>query len=203
MEHSISTKKKVKTKQMNNLTNSKKLLYPNLTADLDLCREQLFEICQGKCIKTVMSVPPRTTDYDMQFSAAFDELQNYRDLEKQGLLLRLPCKAGEKLFVLSSKECSVGNDYEMPCEDTCELFEPYLFTLGGSEYNCCKKSYNEQCPTVVKPITVELFEVDENGIFPCYRVDYEGNSKITDWSKTRQAAEKALTEMDLEENEND
>ena len=55
------------------------LRYPNMKADLKLCNEQLAAICRGeRGPLAVMSVPPRTGDFDMQFSAAFDELEAYR-----------------------------------------------------------------------------------------------------------------------------
>jgi len=58
------------------------LSYPTLKADLILCQTQLYELCQGKHDKAIMSIPPRQTDFDMQMSAAFDELKQYR---KSGL----------------------------------------------------------------------------------------------------------------------
>lgn len=55
------------------------LEYPQLKADLDLCERQLYEICKGERTGlTAMSVPPRPDNFDMQFSAAFDELRECR-----------------------------------------------------------------------------------------------------------------------------
>ena len=56
------------------------LSYPTLKADIKRCEKQLHAICEGKHDGTaIMSVPPDPTDFDMQFSAAFDELKAYRD----------------------------------------------------------------------------------------------------------------------------
>ena len=55
------------------------LSYPAIKANLSLCRAQLREICEGGHDKAVMSVPPQEKDFDMQFCAAFDELQAFRD----------------------------------------------------------------------------------------------------------------------------
>ena len=55
------------------------LSYPHIKADIELCRKQLYALCRGERGPTaVMSVPPQETDFDMQFSAAFDELESAR-----------------------------------------------------------------------------------------------------------------------------
>lgn len=55
------------------------LQYPNMKANIELCRKQLYALCRGERGPTaVMSVPPQETDFDMQFSAAFDELESAR-----------------------------------------------------------------------------------------------------------------------------
>lgn len=60
------------------------LEYPQLKADLDLCERQLYEICKGERTSlTAMSVPPRPDNFDMQFSAAFDELRERRKKEAE------------------------------------------------------------------------------------------------------------------------
>jgi len=112
----------------------------------------------------------------------------------------LPCKVGEKLYVISRRESRVGNDYEYPdpCEE-CELYEHYEYELDGRTYETCKKSCTNECPTVVKPITVEVFEIYQDGkARPCYTVEYEGNSEITDWYATPEAAAAALKGADHE-----
>lgn len=56
-----------------------KLSYPRLRADLDLCEKQLYALCKGERTGiTALSVPPRPENFDMQFSAAFDELRAFR-----------------------------------------------------------------------------------------------------------------------------
>lgn len=55
------------------------LSYPHIKADIELCRKQLYALCRGERGPTaVMSVPPQETDFDVQFSAAFDELESAR-----------------------------------------------------------------------------------------------------------------------------
>ena len=70
------------------------LQYPNMKADLELCYKQLFAICKGeRGPLAVMSIPPRTDNFDMQFSAAFDELKAYREtgLEPEDVNLMIQC----------------------------------------------------------------------------------------------------------------
>lgn len=74
------------------------LEFPQLRADIEWCYECLFDICRGTHEKAVMSVPPRKDNFDMQMSAAFDELKAYRAAEEQGLLVRLPCKVGDRVY---------------------------------------------------------------------------------------------------------
>lgn len=55
------------------------LQYPHIRANIELCRKQLYALCRGERGQTaVMSVPPQETDFDMQFSAALDELESAR-----------------------------------------------------------------------------------------------------------------------------
>jgi Zn finger protein HypA/HybF involved in hydrogenase expression len=55
------------------------LEYPQLRADIDLCYKYLFEMCKtGK--RPTLTVPPQKYCFDMQMSAAFDELKEFRVL---------------------------------------------------------------------------------------------------------------------------
>lgn len=65
---------------MNKTKEQLALEYPQLKADIDLCYKYLFAICRGEIL--CLSVPPRPENYDMQISAALDELKEYRRREK-------------------------------------------------------------------------------------------------------------------------
>ncbi len=84
--------------------------YPQLKADIDLCRKHLSDICKGNILP--MCVPPYYKDFDMQFSAAFDELKAYRETgktpeqvaervkaEQEERLKLLPCKIGDTVYI--------------------------------------------------------------------------------------------------------
>lgn len=57
-------------------------------------------------------IPPRKCNY---LNDALEKLADYEDAEEQGLLLRLPCKVGDKVWAIASK-C----DADMINEEICE-----------------------------------------------------------------------------------
>lgn len=78
------------------------LEYPQLRADLDRCEKQLYEICSGKRTDmTTMSVPPRPENFDMQFSAAFAELREYRKMAPIPICDTQHCESGKETYVLT------------------------------------------------------------------------------------------------------
>jgi len=97
------------------------LKYPGTKANIELCYKYLTELCRivwtgnpNRPIEmTMWSIPPRPDDFDIQLSAAFDELKTYRDsglspercvelaeMEKDGRLVVLPCKVGSNIWVV-------------------------------------------------------------------------------------------------------
>lgn len=63
------------------------LRYPGMKANIDLCYKFLYELCQitwaGSSYHpkmTMWSIPPRPDNFDMQLSAAFEELKTYREI---------------------------------------------------------------------------------------------------------------------------
>ena len=82
------------------------------------------------------------SDFDVpiqtSLSEAFDKLAHYEDLEEQGLLLKLPCKVGDKIWEVD-KKCE--NDYWCEegcyCEE-CSLYKPYILETRFEiwKYDC-------------------------------------------------------------------
>ena len=63
----------------------------------DFCKETCAEHDEEKSCK------------NCHIQKAFEKLAEYEDLEEQGLLLRLPCKVGDKVFKLKQYNyCPVG-----------------------------------------------------------------------------------------------
>ena len=119
------------------------------------------------------------------FDIPLDRLKEICEAEKDGRCVVLPCKVGDNLYVITEKIYKVGNSCEDGCFE-CEFYEEYTPFY-------CKKAYEDRCPKVVKPITVELFEVNKEGnAVPCFHVCYEGNEPITDYYLIKEAAEQAL-----------
>jgi len=106
------------------------LQYPGMTADIELCKTYLNELCQivwagnpNRPANMVMwSIPPRPDNFDMQLSAALDELKAYRatglspervaelaEAEKDGRLLVWPCKVGDTVY-----KVDFGDGYSEP-----------------------------------------------------------------------------------------
>ena len=72
-------------------------------------------------------------------SQCFDKLAEYEDLEEQGLLLRLPCKVGDKVYLICGRysECSKYkerfDEYNCQgCEDECDSHKEYYIHINYS-----------------------------------------------------------------------
>ena len=88
----------------------------------------LYEI--SKITKTTCCDESGKNAFDLYEGTAIDKLGTYEDAEEQGLLLRLPCKIGRKVFYVqkclapSCKECKgflrVDNCY---CQYKARIFE--------------------------------------------------------------------------------
>lgn len=134
------------------------LQYPNMKADLELCNKQLFAICKGeRGPVAVMSVPPRTDDFDMQFSAAFDELKAYREsgLEPEMAqkltqeTLKLEEQGGFDLFLKWVQAEREGRLFVLPCPMGTKLWR--VVHAKGSSF-ASERFY-------IKPITLDVNNV--------------------------------------------
>lgn len=124
------------------------LQYPNMKADLELCYKQLFAICKGeRGPVAVMSIPPRTDNFDMQFSAAFDELKAYRETGLEPAQIKDMAQntesrvltwfeskygfsAGELMRILEAKQA--GKMIELPCPMGTKLWR--VIHASGSSF---------------------------------------------------------------------
>ena len=177
----------------------KELNWPGLKADLERCHKQLAEICQGERRLAIMSVPPEPTDFDMRFSAAFDELTEYRTFgsidhlrelvqaEKDGRVVVLPCKVGDTVYVIAHCADVVMN-YDDNYETGTGAVEcPYE---GNCDFEECDDEHVQVLPCAVANYLINadgvLFGVEELG--PEYRLYDFGKTVFL----TRAAAEAAL-----------
>ena len=84
----------------------------------------------------------RTEDWEncKTIDDVIDKLAEYEDLEEQGLLLRLPCKVGDKIYLICSRysECSKYKERldEYNCqgceEDECDSHKEYYIHINNS-----------------------------------------------------------------------
>lgn len=118
---------------------------------------------------------------------ALKKLSEYENLEEQGLLIRLPCKVGDTIFVIAENYAKCGNHYN--CEDY--DFEQYLITW------CEKYCQNGYQGTGVIQGTVSTIKITYDAII--VQIIVESGSlwkKIKDIFLTKEAAEAALKEKE-------
>ena len=64
-----------------------------------------------RCVGFQNDKPIYKTNIDMRKIGSVDELKNalghYEDLEEQGLLLKLPCKVGDMVYVKMASHCDI------------------------------------------------------------------------------------------------
>lgn len=129
---------------------------------------------------------------------AIDKLADYEDAEEQGLLLRLPCKVGDTVYVicecenisakldgsLYSSDGSPGTatGYYCPYEDDCPFID---FSDDCEMCKNCKAVFEDTVTHILVETEVNIFT--EN----CNTDGRHG----TDIFLTREEAEKALADM--------
>ena len=131
-------------------------------------------------------------DICMKPFEAMDEFDEYKTLEEQGLLIRLPCKVGDTIFVIAENYAKCGSHYN--CEDY--DFEQYLITW------CEKYCPNGYQGTGVIQGTVSTIKITYDAII--VQIIVESGSlwkKIKDIFLTKEAAEAALKEINKNKGE--
>ena len=102
------------------------------------------------------------------------KLAVYEDLEEQGLLVRLPCKVGDTVWVVTSP-INVFNEYDGAAEY--EVYESYLSSVT---YHTCGEQFRINT------------KVTNSFIVECFRECDFGKTVFL----TREEAEKKLKEME-------
>ena len=75
------------------------------------------------------------------FISVQEKLREYEGLEKQGLLLRLPCKSGSTVYLICSRytKCSKYKEIWNDCygceEDECDSYKEYYIHINHSVSN--------------------------------------------------------------------
>ena len=111
-----------------------------------------------------------------QLAEWLEELKSYKDLEEQGLLMRLPCKVGDDVYIipsLSVYRLNIINGYEK----LNKIYHQHVGTIvitAGHWYATSREEYGVYNENVLNDITFG-----------------------TTWFLTREEAEKKLEEMKL------
>lgn len=58
-----------------------------------------------------------------QLAEWLEELKSYKDLDEQGLLVRLPCKVGDSVFIIVGKDISKQGIRKMEISDNSIIFK--------------------------------------------------------------------------------
>ena len=79
------------------------------------------------------------------YISAAEKLANYEDADEQGLILRLPCKVGDTVYVVTSP-FNVFDDIEYDENMKDEVYESYVssttFYKSGEQYRIYAKATN-------------------------------------------------------------
>ena len=121
---------------------------------------------------------------DSRVKSLKKKLKEYKDLEKQGLLLRLPCKVGDTVYIIAPKYRDCGREQ-------CDSYDSEQFLK-----TYCK----EFCPNGFKGIgvletVVEYIEINNNDIRIMTKKG--GLRNIDTIFLTKSEAEQKLKEMEM------
>lgn len=111
------------------------------------------------------------------------ELKTYKDAEEQRLLLRLPCKAGGKVYVIAPNYNKCENHYE------CEEYDSEQYLITWCQANCPK---GFKGIGVVETKVVEI-KIREGDIY--LQTDRCGLRNTKNMFLTKEEAEQALKQM--------
>ena len=119
--------------------------------------------------------------------SAYKKLAEYEDLEEQGLLLRLPCKVGDTVYVIAPnyEKC----EHKTECEDYSDEF-----LVSWCKVHC-RNGYRGMgiIPTIVKRV-----EIRETSIYIFTEYGYRD---VENFFLTKTEAEQKLKEMESGNNE--
>lgn len=76
-----------------------------------------------------------TERYEDPLEKAFKKLDDYEDLEEQGLIVRLPCKVGDSVFIIVGKDISKQKIRKIEISDCGIIFktnkQKRTFSIAG------------------------------------------------------------------------
>lgn len=111
-----------------------------------VCRYEDCDTCEEYC-------PYLNEDNCPCLQEVLEKLGEYEDLEEKGLLVKLPCKVGDKVYIVGTK-CLA----DIPSDEECERL------------NCTTCKYDNEFVVFEKTVDIEfmitlIFKEDTNFIF--------------------------------------
>lgn len=111
-----------------------------------ICRYEDCDICEEYC-------PHINEDNCICLQEILGKLGEYEDLEEKGLLVKLPCKVGDRVYIVGTK-CLA----DIPSDEECE------------KLNCITCKYENEFVVFEKTVDIEfmitlMFKEDDNFIF--------------------------------------
>ena len=94
-----------------------------------LNNNKIVAIKGDSCDYNAYSFDCQTSEERKRLKTALEKLANYEDLEEQGLLVRLPCKVGDTVWVVTSPINVFGYD-EYDGDAEYEVYESFLSSVS-------------------------------------------------------------------------
>lgn len=129
---------------------------------LETSDENANEVYKNTCILYA--------NQEEQLAEWLEELKSYKDLEEQGLLMRLPAN-NKEIYIISSRWTV--------CSECGSRFDEY--SCSGCEYECDSKKEYYVYPTCLSPITVSTY-VDRFGK-TIFLISEEAEKKLEEMGK--------------------
>jgi hypothetical protein len=129
LENAINRSRKLAERHRWNSENTK----------LETSDENANQIYKNTCIQYA--------NQEDQYAKWFEELKAYKDLEEQGLLVRLPANKNKEIYIISSRWTV--------CSECGSRFDEY--SCIGCEYECDSEKEYYVCPTYLSSINVDAY----------------------------------------------
>lgn len=101
----------------------------------------ITQLAENEKYKALEEIAERLANREQYCELLEDELKQYRDLEEQGLLLRLPCKVGDTVYYISE-------GFIEPCTVEVIFLANYTDKDGNHSYMAEIHYDREDCPYV-------------------------------------------------------
>lgn len=92
--------------------------------------DEIFDICMHDNlsfeIDDIVGFVARFYQHIWAMADLRERLKYYEDLEEQGLLLKLPCKVGDKVWIIDGQCLSDDECWELNGCENCNLYEAYV-----------------------------------------------------------------------------